>query len=100
MTKKFDIVVFPGDYGGPEVMAEGLKVLNALSAAGDKILLMKAALTDICQVLSEIERQYHLDVSFNLKYHLIGGVSLPMWEPFASPLRFASHLTLVVTNVR
>ncbi|RDL32349.1 3-isopropylmalate dehydrogenase [Venustampulla echinocandica] len=51
MTKEFDIVVFPGDYGGPEVMAEGLKVL------------------------SEIERQYHLDVSFNLKYHLIGGAS-------------------------
>jgi len=26
MVKTHDIVVFPGDYGGPEVMAEGLKV--------------------------------------------------------------------------
>ncbi|RDW80792.1 3-isopropylmalate dehydrogenase-1 [Coleophoma crateriformis] len=51
MVKEFDIVVFSGDYGGPEVMSEGLKVL------------------------SEIERQYHSEVSFSLKHHLIGGAS-------------------------
>jgi isocitrate/isopropylmalate dehydrogenase len=42
MTKKFDIVVFPGDFGGPEVMAEGIKVLNALSISDTKILLIQA----------------------------------------------------------
>ncbi|RDW83769.1 3-isopropylmalate dehydrogenase [Aspergillus mulundensis] len=51
MAKTFDIVVFPGDYGGPEVMAEGLKVLE------------------------EIQRQYKHEVTFNLKHHLLGGAS-------------------------
>ncbi|KAL3472878.1 3-isopropylmalate dehydrogenase-like protein [Aspergillus californicus] len=51
MPRTVDIVVFPGDYGGPEVMAEGLKVL------------------------AEIQDQYKHQITFNLIHHLLGGAS-------------------------
>ncbi|KAL3485305.1 3-isopropylmalate dehydrogenase-like protein [Aspergillus germanicus] len=59
MVETVDIVVFSGDYGGPEVMAEGLKVLD------------------------EIQRQYKHQVIFNLKHHLLGGAS---FEAYGTPI--------------
>ncbi|OJD36835.1 3-isopropylmalate dehydrogenase [Diplodia corticola] len=50
MAEKHTIVVFGGDYSGPEVMAEGLKVL------------------------AEVQRQ-HPEVTLELKHHLIGGAA-------------------------
>ncbi|KAL0941582.1 3-isopropylmalate dehydrogenase [Colletotrichum truncatum] len=50
MATEYDIIVFEGDYAGPEVVREGVKVLR------------------------EIERQTS-GVKFNLKYRLIGGSS-------------------------
>ncbi|KAJ5810974.1 3-isopropylmalate dehydrogenase-like protein [Penicillium robsamsonii] len=75
MVKTHDIVVFPGDYGGPEVMAEGLKVLH------------------------EIQRQYQTDVTLNLKYHLIGGSAFdahgtPVTEEALSDAKEASAVLL------
>ncbi|KAL4865744.1 hypothetical protein BDV12DRAFT_199822 [Aspergillus spectabilis] len=75
MVKTFDIVVFPGDYGGPEVMAEGLKVLE------------------------EIQRQYKHEVIFNLKHHLLGGASFnthgtPITEEALADAKAASAVLL------
>ncbi|KAL6231358.1 hypothetical protein BDW75DRAFT_243999 [Aspergillus navahoensis] len=75
MVKTYDIVVFPGDYGGPEVMAEGLKVLG------------------------EIQRQYAHQVTFNLKHHLLGGASFdahgtPITDKALSDAKAASAVLL------
>ncbi|KAL4884496.1 3-isopropylmalate dehydrogenase-like protein [Aspergillus karnatakaensis] len=75
MVETFDIVVFPGDYGGPEVMAEGLKVL------------------------AEIQQQYKHQVNFNLKHHLLGGASYdkhgtPITEEALSDAQAASAVLL------
>ncbi|KAL4966700.1 3-isopropylmalate dehydrogenase [Aspergillus stella-maris] len=75
MVKAFDIVVLPGDYGGPEVMAEGLKVLD------------------------EIQRQYKHEVTFNLKHHLLGGASFdahgtPITEQALTDAKAASAVLL------
>ncbi|RAH82399.1 3-isopropylmalate dehydrogenase-like protein [Aspergillus japonicus CBS 114.51] len=59
MVRTYDIVVFPGDYGGPEVMAEGLKVLG------------------------EIQRQYQTRVTLNLKHHLLGGAA---FDAYGTPV--------------
>lgn len=54
----YDIVVFGGDHCGPEVTAEGLKVLRALE-------------------------KHSKDISFNFQEHLLGGASIDATE---SPL--------------
>jgi 3-isopropylmalate dehydrogenase len=47
----FNIVVFAGDHCGPEVMAEGIKVLKAIE-------------------------QHRPDLKFNFQDHLMGGCSI------------------------
>ena len=44
MTKQYDICLLPGDGIGPEIIAEGVKVLNAVGAKYDTCFDCKESL--------------------------------------------------------
>ncbi len=82
MTKSYKICTLPGDGIGPEIMAEGVKVLNAVGKKYDVEFTCEDALIGGCAIdaASEALPQATLDVANASDAVLLAAVGGPKWD--------------------
>ncbi len=82
MTKSYKICTLPGDGIGPEIMAEGVKVLNAVGKMYDVEFTCEDALIGGCAIDATAEAlpQATLDVANASDAVLLAAVGGPKWD--------------------
>ena len=82
MTKRYKICTLPGDGIGPEIMAEGVKVLNAVGKKYDVEFTCEDALIGGCAIdaTGEALPQATLDVANASDAVLLAAVGGPKWD--------------------
>ena len=82
MSQTFKICLLPGDGIGPEIIAEGVKVLNAVGAKYDTSFEYTEALIGGCAIdeVGEPLPQATLDAARSCDAVLLAAVGGPKWD--------------------